>query len=64
MHLQDRLRRNNFRKLDIKEGPRESWKESKSKIYDLLKEKLEMDTGNVSIERAHCVGKKSNDKKG
>ena len=63
MHLRDRSRRKNFRKLDIKEGPRESWQECENKIYDLLEEKLEMDTGNVSIERAQCVGKKSNDKK-
>ena len=33
-----------------------------NKIYDLLEEKLEMDTNNIIIERAHRIGEKSNDK--
>ena len=33
-----------------------------NKIYNLLKNKLEMDTSNSSIERAHGIGEKSNDK--
>ena len=62
MDPEDRSRRNNLRILGIKEDPRESWEECENKIYDLLKEKLEMDTGNITIERAHRVGEKSNDK--
>ena len=62
MDLEDRSRRNKLRILDIKKDPRESWEECENKIYDLLEGKLEMDISNITIERAHCVGKKSNDK--
>ena len=60
--LEDRSGRNNLRTLGIKKDPRESWEECESKIYDLLEEKLDMDTSNTTIERAHRVGEKSNDK--
>ena len=60
--LEDRSRRNNLRILGIKEDPRESWEECENKIYNLLGEKLEMNTSNITIERAHCVGENSNDK--
>ena len=60
--LEDRSRRNNLRILGIKEDPRESWEECENKTYDLFEEKLEMDTSNITIERAHRVGEKSNDK--
>ena len=62
VNLEDRSRRNNLRILGIKEYPWESWEECENKIYDLLEEKLEMDTSNITIERAHRVGEKSNDK--
>ena len=60
--LEDRSRRNNLRKLGIKEDPRESWEECENNIYDLLEEKLEIDTSSITIERAHRVGEKSKDK--
>ena len=60
--LEDRSRRNNLRILGIKEEPRESWEECEDKIYDLLEEKLEMDTSNITIELAYRIGEKSNDK--
>ena len=60
--LEYRSRRNNLGILIIKEDPRESWEECENKIYDLLEEKLEMDASNITIERAHRVGEKSNDK--
>ena len=60
--LEDRSRRNNLRILGIKKDPRESWEECENKIYDLLEEKLEMGKSNITIERAHRVGEKSNDK--
>ena len=60
--LEDRSRRNNLRILGIKEDPRELWEECENKIYDLLEEKLETDTSNITIERAHRVGENSNDK--
>ena len=60
--LEDRSGRNNLRILDIKKDPRESWEECESKIYDLLEEKLDMDTSNTTIERVHRVGEKSKDK--
>ena len=31
-------------------------------MHDLLEEKLEMDTSNITIERTHCVGEKPDDK--
>ena len=46
---------------DVDESPRESWKECENKIYDLLKEKMEMNTSNVSIGRVHRVREKSKD---
>ena len=60
MDLEDKSRRNNLRILGIKEDSRESWEECESKLYDLLEEKLE--TSNITTERAHRVGEKSNDK--
>ena len=56
------LRRNNFRILGINEDPRESWEECGNKIYELVEEKLEMNTINISIERSYRVGEKSNDR--
>ena len=38
----------------------ESWKDCENKIYDLLENELEMDFGNVVIEREHRTGKKKN----
>ena len=48
--------------LNIQGDPQESWEECENKIYDLLEEKLEMDTSNLNVERAHRVGEKLNDK--
>ena len=39
----------------------ESWKDCENKIYDLLENELEMDFGNVVIEREHRTGKKKQD---
>ena len=55
--LEDRSRRNNLRKLGIKKDPREPWEECENKIYDLLEEKLDMGTSNITIERAHRLEK-------
>ena len=63
MDLEDRSRRNNLRVLGIKEDPQESWEECENTIYDLLEEKLEMETSNTTIERAHHVREKSSNKK-
>ena len=60
--IEDRSRRSNLRILGIKEDPRESWEECENKFYDLLEEKLEMDTSDIIMERAHYVGRKLNDK--
>ena len=62
MDLEDRSRTNNLRILGIKEDSGESWKECENNVCDLLEKKLEMDTSIISIERAHHVGEKSNDK--
>ena len=61
LDLEEKSRRNNFRILGIKEDSRESQEEFENKIYDLLEEKLDMDTSNITIERAHRVGEKSKD---
>ena len=58
--LNDRSRRNNLQILRVKEDPRESCEECKNKIFDLLEEKLEMNTR--STERAQCLGENSNNK--
>ena len=42
--LEDRSKRKNLRILGIKKDPKKSWEEGKNKIYDLLEEKLEMDS--------------------
>ena len=60
--LEGRSRRNNLRILGVKEDPQKSWEECENKIYDLLEEKLEMNTSNKNMERAHRAGKKSNNK--
>ena len=60
--LKDRSRRNNLRIRGITEDPQESWEKCENKICDLLEKRLEMDTGNITIEMSHHVGEKSNDK--
>ena len=60
--LEGRSRRNNLRILGVKEDPQKSWEECENKIYDLLEEKLEMNTSNKNMERAHRAGEKSNNK--
>ena len=57
--LEDRSRRNNLRFEGIKQHENESWEDCENKIYDLLENKLEMNTENVVIERAHRTGKKN-----
>ena len=59
VYLEDSSRRNNLRILGVKEDPRESLEEYENKIYDLLEEKLQIDTRNISIERVYLVGEKS-----
>ena len=55
--LEDRSRRNNLQILGIKE-------ECENTIYDLLEKRLETDTSNTTIERAHRVGENGMIKKG
>ena len=57
MDLEDGSRRNNLQILGIKG-------ECENKIYDLLEERLETDTSNTTIERAHRVGENGMIKKG
>ena len=57
--MEDHSRQNNLRFEGIKKHENESWEDCKSKIYDLLENKLEMDIANVVIERAHRTGKKN-----
>ena len=54
--LEDRSRRKNLRILGIKEDLRDSWEECENKIYDLMEEKLVMDTSNITIEINQTIG--------
>ena len=56
--LEDRSRRNNLRINEIKEGKNETWEECEERVNCFLEEKLDMDTSNIWIERAHRVGEK------
>ena len=59
--LQDRHRRNNLRFMGIKEksgAESETWEESETKVKVFLQEKLGLETDEITIERAHRIGKK------
>ena len=54
----DRARRNNLRINGIKKGNKENWEDCEERVNCFLEEKLDMDTGEIWIERAHRVGEK------
>ena len=56
--LEDCSRRNNLRINGIKEGKSETWEECEERVNCFLEEKLDMDTSEIWIERAHRVGEK------
>ena len=56
--LEDRSRRNNLRINGIKEGKNKTWEECVERVNCFLVEKLDMDTSEIWIERAHQVGEK------
>ena len=59
--LKDRCRRNNLRFMGMKKKSgveSETWEESKAKVKVFLQEKLGLETDEITIERAHSVGKK------
>ena len=56
--LEDRSMRNNLRINGIKEGKNETWEECEERVNCFLEEKLDMDTSEIWIERAHRVGEK------
>ena len=56
--LEDRSRRKNLRINGIKEGKNETWEECEERVNCFLEEKLDMDTSEIWIERAHRVGEK------
>ena len=58
MDLEDRSRRNTLRINGIKEGKNETWVDRKEKVICFLEEKLDMDTSEIWIGRAHQVGEK------
>ena len=62
--LEDRSKRNNLQILGFKEDSRESWEECENNVYELLEEKFKMEKSNMTLEREHRVGEKSNDKEG
>ena len=57
--LEDHSRQNNLRFEGITYHENESWEDCENKIYDLLENKLEMNTKSVVIERAHLIGKEN-----
>ena len=64
--LEDRQRRNNLRFMGIKEKSgveRETWEESKAKVKVFLQEILGLETDEITIDRAHRVGKKEEGKR-
>ena len=56
--LEYRSRSNNLRINGIKEGKNETWKECEERVNCFLEEKLDIDTNEIWIERAHRVGEK------
>ena len=64
--LEDRHRRNNLRFMGIKEKfgvESETWEENKTKVKVFLQEKLGLETDEITIERAHRIGKKEEGKR-
>ena len=64
--LEDRHRRNNLRFMDIKGKPgveSETWEESETKVKVFLKEKLGLETDEITIKRTHRIGKKEEGKR-
>ena len=49
----------NLRFEGMKVRENKSWEDCKTKIYDLLENKLETDVENVDIKRTHQTGKKN-----
>ena len=58
--LEDRSRRNNLRINGIKEGKNKTWEKCQERVNCFLEEKLDIDTSEIWIERAHRVGEKKN----
>ena len=58
IELEDRARRNNIRVDGIPEDDNETWDDSKSKVFNLVKEKMGLE---IDIQRAHRVGKKNDE---
>ena len=64
--LEDRHRRNNLRFMGIKEKSgveSETWEESEAKVKVFLQEKMGLETDEITIERAHRIGKKEEGKR-
>ena len=63
--LEDRSRRNNLRFSGFTEKAEgaETWEESENQIREFIEENLEMESKEITIERAHRTGSKINGKK-
>ena len=64
--LEDRHRRNKLRFMGIKEKygvESETWEESETKVKVFLQETLGLETDEITIERAHRIGKKEEEKR-
>ena len=58
-YIENQSRRNNVKILEISEDSSEqSWDDTKNVVRSIIGEKLGINTDEISIERAHRVGKK------
>lgn len=63
-YLENQSRRNNIVIDGIPESPDESWADSEKKFRGILSEKMKIDQKLIEIERAHRIGRPSNDGEG
>ena len=61
--LEDRHQRNNLQFMGIKEKSGVEWEEREAKVKVFLQEKLGVETGEITIERTHRIGKKEERKR-
>ncbi|XP_019625427.1 PREDICTED: uncharacterized protein LOC109470791 [Branchiostoma belcheri] len=56
-YIENQSRRNNLIFDGIKDDRKETWEQSETKVKEVLRNKLRLNTDNIKIERAHRNGK-------
>ncbi|KAI8517875.1 hypothetical protein Bbelb_038920 [Branchiostoma belcheri] len=56
-YIENQSRRNNLIFDGIKDDRKETWEQSETKVKEVLRNKLRLNTDNIEIERAHRNGK-------